>query len=103
MANKEVWVQLKYHTNYEVSNFGRVRNKLTNHILKASATSSHKNPTIRLDGKFWQSQLTLSWIVWNAFHESECEWAECWSRKGHRLIHIDGNLHNNRLDNLRLY
>lgn len=109
---EEIWKTLKKHNLYEVSNLGRIRNKETKHILKQTASKSHKNPTVRLKDYYWgEVQLTACWLIFNAFNDAHSEDAAycsggTWNdflKKGHRLGHRDGNVYNNRLDNLYLY
>lgn len=112
MALIEQWVTLKHHTDYEVSNMGRIRRIKTQHIVKQKANKWHKNPTVRLKDALWgQVQLTACWLIYNAFHNANYEdasycngqdWCD-FLKKGHRMGHRDGDRTNNALANLYLY
>ena len=92
---EEIWRTLWWNTRYEVSNLGRVRNRKTNKILATNPTKSHKHPQVWLYSEFWRAteQFTLSRIVYNAFHENKIRYPKC-------IKHIDGDITNNKLDNL---
>ena len=39
MSAKETWIAIKQNNNYEISNFGNVRNKKTQRILKPAISN----------------------------------------------------------------
>ena len=92
---EEIWRTIDWRPLYEVSNLGRVRNRNTGHILTTNSTKSHKHPQVWLYSEFWRAteQFTLSRIVYNAFNDHKIQWPK-------RIKHLDGDITNNRLDNL---
>lgn len=103
----EVWAVIKYYGGYEVSNMGRVRNRRTKRILTTNPTKSHRHPQVFLQVcKGYKNQITLSRLVYDTFclKDGWCSGANYWCEvKGHRIGHKDGNILNNRADNLYAY
>jgi len=53
MNNIEIWKEINFANNYEVSNYGRIKNKLTNEILKGSfvGRKKYKAHGLMINGK----------------------------------------------------
>lgn len=97
----EEWKEISVDTRYEVSNMGRVRNKRSGHILSVKPTKSHKHPQVFLMGWAVRLQLTVSHLVYNAFNEND---KVSFDRGvGTRIGHHDGNILNNKIENLYRY
>lgn len=94
---KEQWKTIKYHTKYEVSNLGRVRNKKTKRILSTNPTKAHKSPQVFLRCNLWYDkvQLTVSRLVWDAFGSVQ-------RKENGMVLHKDKDVTNNAIDNLTL-
>ena len=100
----EKWKVIDWRPLYEVSNIGRVRNIKTKRILKTSPTKSHKHPQVWLYSTYWQTteQFTLSHIVYNAFNEND-KVNFINGGVGERIGHLDGDITNNKIENLYKY
>ena len=86
----EEWVDCFYSSNYEVSNFGRVRNKKTHYQSFGNNPDNNDGYiNISIDGKY---QLLHRVVLqsWNPIDDYQAFTVE----------HLDGNRSNNRLDNL---
>ena len=96
---EEIWRTIDWRPLYEVSNLGRVRNRKTGRILTTNPTKSHKHPQVWLYSEYWGAteQFTLSHIVYNAFSNNRTR------SYTDRIGHKDGDIMNNRFDNLYLY
>ena len=91
-TNREIWKTISEYADYEVSNFGRVRNATTGRILKGSLSSSGYL-TVSLSKNRKSKTHSIHQLVAR-------EWVSNLEEK--RCIdHIDGNTVNNHLDNLR--
>lgn len=53
--NQEIWKTINNFQNYEISNFGNLRNKITKYVLRASNKSGYLCLTIRNDDGYWKS------------------------------------------------
>ena len=96
MNKKEQWRTITQDERYEVSNLGRVRNKKSGHVLACNPTKSHRHPQVFLMGNMWgRLQLTVSHLVWHEFNNQPYFY-------GDRIGHKDGDILNNRLENLYL-
>lgn len=91
--NGEIWVEALGNPNYKVSNLGRIRNITNNNILSPVDTSGYYKVRLSKEGK------TQDWLVHKlvfcSFHNEKnisCQYV---------IDHIDGNKHNNNLDNLQ--
>ena len=93
MANNiEQWMLIDGYNNYEVSSFGRVRNNVTNRILKQYVRTDQYH-TIGLSLKSKRQTHFVHWLVAFAF---------CDKPDGCDLVdHIDRNPQNNDRRNLR--
>ena len=96
---EEIWRTIDWRPLYEVSNLGRVRNRKTGRILATNPTKSHKHPQVWLYSEYWRAteQFTLSHIVYNAFSNNRPSYYT------DRIGHKDGDIMNNRFNNLYLY
>lgn len=93
---KEQWKTITHDIRYEISNFGRVRNKKSGHILSCKPTKSHRHPQVFLAGNFMgRLQLTVSQLVWHEFNNQPYLY-------GKKIGHKDGNILNNHVENLYL-
>lgn len=91
----EEWRTLWWNTRYEVSNFGRVRNRKSGKILTTNPTKSHKKPQVWLYTTFWGTlQYTLDRIVYFTFNGISAQTTL------KRVYHRDGDIMNCRLNNL---
>jgi hypothetical protein len=89
MVENEIWKDIENIINYEVSNKGRVRNKLTNYILKQGKNhDGYMNVSIK-DAK----SIYVHKVVANAFIPK--------IDNKNTVDHIDKNRSNNHVDNLR--
>lgn len=75
------WKTLKFHKNYKVSNYGRVKNKTTGRILRNRKSSSGQYPTVAItvNGKvknFYVHRLVAEYFI------GECP-------EGHLVNHIN--------------
>ena len=97
--NIEVWRKIpKFEYAYEVSQFGRVRNFKTNHILKQYTSSSHRHPQVmlKLNNYNIREQHGVSHLVMAAFTNSLVRVGF-----GDKVVfHRDRNIENNSLLNL---
>jgi|DEB0MinimDraft_6_1074348.scaffolds.fasta_scaffold03372_3 hypothetical protein len=88
------WKPIPTYNNYEVSNLGQVRNKITGKLLsQATKKGNHPYQRVHLcqDGK--AKYLLVHRLVLEAF-VGPCP-------NGQQCLHLDSNPRNNRLDNLK--
>ena len=84
----EHWVRVKGHPNYEISNFGRVRNRRTGRVLVPVLNRKGGYYRVKLDGvRYYVHRLVLL-----SFFNMDGE--------GLDVNHIDGDKLNNHLTNL---
>lgn len=99
--NIEVWRKIpRFEDAYEVSQFGRVRNFKTNHILKPYTSKSHRHPQVmlRLNNEF-REQHGVSHLVMAAFSIDRYPLV-CVGFGDKVVFHRDKNIENNSLLNL---
>lgn len=84
----ENWVTIKGHPTYEISSYGRVRNKKTSTVLRARVNRRGGYLRVRLDGK----ECFVHRLVFDNFIENGCKCKD--------VIHADGDHFNNNLANL---
>lgn len=87
----EIWKTIIEYPNYEVSNQGNVRNRVTGRVLKQCKVGGYLKVGLR-EGKLKQKQITVHRLVACAFLPNP-DSKPC-------VNHIDGNKHNNQVDNL---
>lgn len=90
----EVWRELADFPNYLFSNHGRIKNRNTNRILKGS-NNNHGYLTCRIknnNGKFITKDIHR--LIAKCFLSN--------FNNNLQVNHIDGNKHNNRIDNLEM-
>lgn len=90
----EVWKQIPEQPNYEVSCFGKVRNKKTNKLLKIIIDS-------RGYGRVYLSYKGMSKRKSTCVHRLVFTMFERTIPAGYHVDHIDGNKLNNSIINLR--
>lgn len=91
----EKWKTLWWNTLYEVSTMGRVRNRKTQKILATNPTKSHKKPQVWLYSTYFGEtlQYTLDKLIYATFNN-------CNKVSNFRVYHRDGDIMNNKLENL---
>lgn len=85
---REHWIEVKGYSDYEVSNFGRVRNKKTGKILSQSLNRKGGYNRVSLNGE----HKYVHRVVADSFYEGDHSKMD--------VNHIDGNKNNNDLRNL---
>lgn len=90
MEVMEVWKAIQNYDNYEVSSFGRVKNKKTERILKPSCKGGYLSLGLTQNGK--KLSISLHRLVANAFIENPEDKPQ--------VNHIDKNRSNNNIGNL---
>jgi hypothetical protein len=88
---EEEWRQ-SYVPLWEVSNFGRVRNKKLNHVIKPFWKNTYL--TVGQGGRCSVGRHPVHKLICIAFHGNRPSYDYC-------IDHKDGNKENNRADNLR--
>ena len=91
MNNQEEWRPIFNHENYEISNEGNIRRKLTGTPVKQNLDDREYYAVMLWSNKK-QHKKRVHRLVWNTFNDCEC---------GLTIDHIDRNKHNNNLNNLR--
>lgn len=87
----EKWLTIKYNSNYEVSNLGKIRNKKTKRILKP-AISNKGYYMVALSNKCKSHTYTIHKLVMEHFNRCAFD--------NEVINHIDGNKLNNNINNL---
>ena len=90
--SKERWRDIDGFENYRVSSEGRVRNKRTGRVLR-SAPDSSGYMTVGLSSHGKTHSKNVHRLVAKAFLDKR-------EPEAYQVNHIDGNKHNNTLDNL---
>ena len=88
----EKWVEAKNNNNYLVSNKGRIRHKKKNNLLRPIETSGYYKVRLSNNGEI--TDWLVHKLVFYSFYNESNENNYC-------IDHIDGNKHNNDLNNLR--
>ena len=91
MSAKEKWITIKHNNNYEVSNYGNVRNKKTKRILKP-AISNKGYYLVALSNKCKSHTYSIHKLVMEHFNRCAFD--------GEVINHIDHNKLNNNSSNL---
>ncbi len=91
MSAKETWITIKQNNNYEISNFGNVRNKKTQRILKP-AISNKGYYLVALSNKGKSHTYTIHKLVMEHFNRCAFDYEV--------INHIDHNKLNNNINNL---
>lgn len=94
-----MWKQVPYYEQYEVSEDGIVRNKKTKYELKPSVSKKSPNadPIVSLVQNNKTTILSLGYVVLCTFLD-----LDILERPKYKFEHIDGNVLNNSISNLRL-
>lgn len=93
---KEIFRRVRNFPNYEVSNLGNVRNITTNRILKG-VQNLQGYSTVCLSKNSKSKTCAIHKLVMEAFNPEE--YAN--HKTSDTIIHIDNDLTNNNIDNLR--
>ena len=106
----ENWKQITFAPKYEVSNYGNIRNVKTKKVLKPRKPRlTHNQLTIFLQCGMWgKEQHTISQIVYNHWCLKDDEKPTYYQYNGfkvggNRIGHKDGDIYNNKADNLYRY
>lgn len=91
MTAKENWLTVKHNDNYEISNLGNVRNKITKRILKP-AISNKGYYLVSLSRNCKQHTYTIHKLVMEHFNRCAFDYEV--------INHKDHNKLNNNIDNL---
>jgi len=95
---KEIWRQIENYPMYEVSNFGRVRNNVTNNVLTVNYNHGYGQVCFTRKHLGFKTPKTyrVHQLVARAFLQHIPD--------GFRVVvdHIDRDVRNNRVDNLQL-
>lgn len=91
MTAKEIWLTTKHNINYEVSNYGNIRNLKTKRILK---------PSISNKGYYMISLSNKSHAHTYTIHKLVLEHFKLCKSKDMVCNHIDGDKLNNNINNL---
>ena len=86
----EIWLTVPDFTNYEVSCYGRVRNKITGHILSPGICRGYPQVTLYDGARHWNT--TIHRLVADTFYDGD--------HQGLEVNHIDGDKKNNCIWNL---
>lgn len=86
----EIWVQKNRHNNYEVSNYGRVKNKKFNKFLKPYFNNTTQ---FTFHENYRSTKESITKLVFEHFKPEEYE-------EGATYKHLDGNIFNNHISNI---
>ena len=90
--SQEIWKSTVQSVRYEVSNFGRVRNRDTGRFLKPSNTNGYRTVSFYVSNQAGQKGFRVHRLVAEAFLPNP---------RGKPIVnHKDGNRSNNHVDNL---
>lgn len=89
--DNEIWKEAWDFPNYEVSNYGRIRNAKTQKVLKLAKDGNYYQ-MVRLyhNGKKYTKRLAR--LIWNSFNECNCP---------ETIDHMDLNRSNDNITNLQ--
>lgn len=87
----EVWIDTFCNSNIEVSNYGRVREKITHRRRKSTIDKTNGYVSVSIEGKTYR----LHRLVFKSFNLE-------YKNDDSPIDHIDGNRQNNKLTNLRI-
>ena len=91
----DIWATVPGFPRYEVNRLGVVRNADTGHVLKPIRRRGNTQYVRLFKSTQRPLEKTLASVVWAAFFKR-------WPDRGMYVCHADGDLSNNRLDNLFL-
>ena len=90
---EEIWKNVKEYDNYQISNFGNVRNKIRmKEVIPFVSKQGYKRVNLWKNNK--SKKFSVHRLVWETFNGIVPD--------GLQVNHIDENKLNNRLDNLNL-
>lgn len=92
----EHWKTIEFAPNYEISDLGRVRNKVSGNIVKPFTDRGQKYERVELydgQGKRQAKKYKVSRLVALHFLPNPCQ-KEC-------VDHVNTDIHDNRVENLR--
>ena len=85
----DYWLEIERYPNYEINTKGQVRNIKTGIILKPQTNVAYGRRRVKLNGKY---EYVDKLMVENFFDVK--------GKTNYKIIHLDGNIMNNDLDNL---
>lgn len=88
---EEIWKDIEEYPNYQVSNFGNIKNKKTNRLLKSKLGRDGRYLSVYLCNNEKENTQRVHRLVAEAFLGKQ---------PGLMVNHIDGNKLNNRVENL---
>lgn len=91
----DIWASVPGFPRYEVNRLGCVRVADTGHVLKPIIRRGNTQYVRLFNSTKRPVEKTLASVVWAAFFKR-------WPDRGTYVCHADGDLNNNRLDNLFL-
>jgi hypothetical protein len=104
----EKWKVIEFANTYEVSNLGRIRNRITKKMLKPFANKTHPTLRVTLMRHGSNEKHSVSQIVFNHWclrdgDRATYYWFNGWKVKNNRIGHLDGDKTNNKANNLYRY
>ena len=98
MSMTEEWARIDGYYTYQVSNFGRIKSTKFDkeHIMAQSTHQNGNSKSVELYERGRNKRLQVHHLVWNAFTFIKFD------KLKHKLIHLDGNKDNNKINNLKL-